>query len=371
MIKCCVKGCPDISFAHSKVTDSDTMKQILEDASLQIEGDTIPFPTPLCNHHYYTVYNAVQPQQINCPTCGISLKHVKSRPCPNAELIGEHLRDSAGFEGNLMSGDKVRYSCYKSHLVILQEVKKFSKDSDLQSLLNGFRQKISTADQPNTLQQVRDLAMDKTVVHVGEELLQRKVLLLPAAHDFFLEKYDEILATIDLHEAEAQIAVVSLWVLSNLTSALQHHLVYTCKACKYGTLLYRPNTDLVPLLQQSLSKLHQHEKKVLQTQPPQTIHSPPKKLRMKNALDDLNAQILHQCRRYLGRDKIFVDEYSTLNIDKEIDQMNPTLWKAICMLTRSASERSGIANKQTMSNEQHKKKKAQTLLFIVLNDVLC
>ncbi len=53
---------------------------------------------------------------------------------------------------------------------------------------------------------------------------------------------------------------------------------------------------------------------------------------------------------------MFVDEYSTLDIDREIDQMNPTLWKAICMLTRSASERRGIVNKQTMSNEQHKKR---------------
>ena len=189
-------------------------------------------------------------------------------------------------------------------------------------------------------------------------MLQRKAILLPAAHDFFLEKHDEILATIDLHESEAQTKVTSLWVLSNLTSALQHHLVYACKARKYGTLLYRPNTDLVPLLQQPLSKLRQHEKKVLQAQTPQTIHSPPQKLGLEDVLDDLNAQILDQCRRYLGRDKMFVDkfEYSTLDTDREIDQMNPTLWKAICMLTRSASERRGIANKQTMSNEQHKKR---------------
>ena len=112
------------------------------------------------------------------------------------------------------------------------------------------------------------------------------------------------------------------------------------------------------MLQQPLSKLRQHEKKVLQAQTPQTIHSPPQKLGLEDVLDDLNAQILDQCRRYLGRDKMFVDkfEYSTLDTDREIDQMNPTLWKAICMLTRSASERRGIANKQTMSNEQHKKR---------------
>ena len=42
---------------------------------------------------------------------------------------------------------------------------------------------------------------------------------------------------------------------------------------------------------------------------------------MEDVLDNLNAKILDQCRRHLGRDKMFVDKYSTLDIDKEIDQM--------------------------------------------------
>lgn len=113
---------------------------------------------------------------------------------------------------------------------------------------------------PVPLQEVCELAMDKTVVHVGEDLLQRKAILLPVAHDFFVEMYDDILASTDLQGTETK-TISSIWVLSNLTNALQHHLVYSCKARKYGTLLYRPNTDLVSLLQQSLFKLRQHEKK--------------------------------------------------------------------------------------------------------------
>lgn len=131
------------------------------------------------------VYNAVQPQQTNCPACGISLKHVTSRPCPNAQVIREHLQESAGFEGTLEAGDKVCFSCYKSHLIILQQEKAVSKDSDLLSTLDEYRHKVHTADQPSTLQEVHELAMDKTVVHVGEDLLQRKAILLPAAHNFF------------------------------------------------------------------------------------------------------------------------------------------------------------------------------------------
>ena len=34
------------------------------------------------------------------------------------------------------------------------------------------------------------------VVHIDEELLQREAILIPAAHEFFLAKYDEILATV-------------------------------------------------------------------------------------------------------------------------------------------------------------------------------
>ena len=117
------------------------------------------------NHHYYTVYNTVQPQQTNCPTCGISLKHIKSRPCPDPEVIGEHLRDSAGFEGTLMSGDSVCYCCYKSHLVILQKEIMFSKDSDLQATLCELRHKICTVDQPSMLQQVHDDITSKEQPH--------------------------------------------------------------------------------------------------------------------------------------------------------------------------------------------------------------
>ena len=85
---------------------------------------------------------------------------------------------------NLSNCDKVCYSCYKSHLILLQEEKKVSEDSDLQSMIANIRHSLSTAKTPSALQQVRDLAMDKTVVHVGKELLQRTVILLPVVHDF-------------------------------------------------------------------------------------------------------------------------------------------------------------------------------------------
>lgn len=76
---------------------------------------------------------------------------------------------------------------------------------------------------------------------------------------------------------------------------------------------------------------------------------------MDSVLDHLNAKILDLCLTCLDKENTLVDNYSTLDIDKEVDNMNPTLWKAICMLARSASEIRDI-NRQTVSGEQHKKK---------------
>ena len=102
-------------FAHYNSKDYSTVQVVFEATNLKTKGDTIPFPTPLCTRHYYTVYNAQRAHLANCPVCGICLKHVQSRPCPNA------LRDTAGFEISLQPEQKVCYSCYKSQLIILQE----------------------------------------------------------------------------------------------------------------------------------------------------------------------------------------------------------------------------------------------------------
>ena len=92
VIKCCIKGCTDDCFAQSKVVTSQNSVKVLEGTSLQFDSENIPFPTPLCAHHYRIAYNAIQPHQTMCPTCRISIrKQPNSRPCPNAEKIAERL----------------------------------------------------------------------------------------------------------------------------------------------------------------------------------------------------------------------------------------------------------------------------------------
>lgn len=140
------------------------------------------------------------------------MKISNSRPCPDAKIIEEHLRTVAGFKVTITSKDKVCYSCYKSHLVILQGQKKIDRGSELQSIVDKYKQKIATVEQHITREQARETAMNKTTVHVGEKLLRGKAMLLPDAHDFFIEKHEEILAAFDLLEPKTDTEISYMYV---------------------------------------------------------------------------------------------------------------------------------------------------------------
>ena len=79
-----------------------------------------------------------------------------------------------------------------------------------------------------------------------------------------------------------------------------------------------------------------------------------------NVLNDLNRDLLEQCKEYQSRDKAFVEHYGTLDIDKEIEQIPHGLWNAITMITTSYTERNG---KQIATGEQHKKRLRQYFLL--------
>lgn len=137
--QCCISSCNEQVYARSKMASKERMMAILREQELHYVNE-VPVPTPLCRHHYHRVYNLLQPTHTNCSACGISLKHTQSRPCPQPDIIEDHLRNTISFEGHIKEGDKVCYSCYKSHLVILQETKGISRDSDLAGIITTLKQ---------------------------------------------------------------------------------------------------------------------------------------------------------------------------------------------------------------------------------------
>ena len=81
-----------------------------------------------------------------------------------------------------------------------------------------------------------------TTIEVGQKLLNREVLVLPDILDFFMRhiqsqgEYNETVRMLTEHITAKQL-------LSQLTASLKHHVVYECKAKKYGNLVFRPGTD--------------------------------------------------------------------------------------------------------------------------------
>ena len=254
---CCVMDCTDNVFA-SLHKASEQVQSAFEAGELRSCEREIPVPTPLCKHHYHRVYKYIAPTQTHCVTCGISLKHSKSKVCPKPAVIEQFLKENTDFEYHIRDQDRVCYVCYRSHLITLQQSDNllFSSDEDLQELIATLSDQVPLTGtvKVTTIQEATEAAMKRVVITVGKGLLDRNVFLLPSIHDLFCIYTSEILEIYHLKGDPAKL-VTSRSVLSHLKVSLQNHIAYSCKTRKYGTLLYRPQTDLLTALAQTYAML--------------------------------------------------------------------------------------------------------------------
>ena len=153
----------------------------------------------------------------------------------------------------------------------------------------------------------------KTIVYVGEQLLNGTAILLVDAYDYLQQAYNDNRQ----QESEPKLTVSSLWLLGNLTNNLQHHLEYSCASRKHGVLIYRSNANLASLLHKALYQFRQHKKKQ------------PTNVEM---LDALNSKILDQCQQFLSKHQAFCEDYSTIDIDKVIDDIYKSRDMESCIL---------------------------------------
>ena len=256
-------------------------------------------------------------------------------------------------------------SCYKSHLVVLKESKPISRDNDLQQLIDTYTQQIPSIDQVVTAHDVIMTAMAKTLVRVGHILLEKRAILLPSIHSFFMSHARDLAKIKHLGSEEIE-AITSRWVLSDLTANLQHHIAYSCKVRKYGTLVYRPNTDLVPLLTEAMWRLRNAE--TMQSKGSEDTDSANRPTT--GNLDDLNQIIHSQISTFLAKDAHSPIEHDEVNFDDLIRQIHPDLWSAICLLTRSTSERRGTSKVTDPQSSAYHIKRVRRL-FLVCAILFC
>ena len=134
----------------------------------------------------------------------------------------------------------VCFVCYKSHLQILKEAKSLSTDRELQDQIKLTKSNVLQVCEVKNIENAISRAMSLTTIEVGEALLNQEALLLPAVHESFVTKVSACVQEANLgHVSDLKETFSTRWVLSNLTSSLQHHLSYACKIKKCGTVMYR------------------------------------------------------------------------------------------------------------------------------------
>ena len=235
--ECVIPQCENTFFSNCSIPCEDILQ------CLTLKGENIPseleIPASFCKHHYHMVYNTYQPTQLNCQTCCAVSRKQNARPCPDPETIRTYLEETTGYEGTLNDGDKVCFACYKSHLHILKHSQSKSTDADLDEVIKVTKRNMIHVSDVKSADDAINRAVHMDVVHVTEALVRQEGLLLRVVYNYFLEEMNTC-AILDTSSENKQV-LTARWVLSNLTSSLQHHLSYVCKVRKYGTLLYHTN----------------------------------------------------------------------------------------------------------------------------------
>ena len=71
----------------------------------------------------------------------------------------------------------------------------------------------------------------------------------------------------------------------------------------------------------------------------------------------LNSQACSHINSFLTNYRKDNFELVDLNIDKQIEQLDPRLWEAVCLLTRSVSEKRGVSKVSDSSSPAYHIKK--------------
>lgn len=132
--------------------------------NVQLESSMHDEGVGLCKEHYGQCYRHFHPFQTKCKTCEKNMAEMsKSRTCPQPKVIQKYLTDNTDIVGEICTDDKVCYTCYKSHLIIIKHI-----NTPQMSYVR-------------TIDQAIQYTSNVLAVEVGEAILKQTALLLPSS----------------------------------------------------------------------------------------------------------------------------------------------------------------------------------------------
>lgn len=319
--KCEVMACNEPACRNTRITTRVEIMAHLE-CTLPVTANT---HTLLCDAHYRALHRQVKPEYYlrKCAVCSRSLTTSNSRAVSDPAAFQKHLAEHTSFEGSFTAIDRLCMACYRHNLSVLKTIRetRVSTDADLETLIKSL--------QMSEITEVVEVATNLTIISVAQELLANHALTLPSAYKIF----------VDLLSKHPR------WLLSRLSSTLEHHLSYTCRVRKHGIILFRQGREL-DALSNALFALSR----------PQEVEP-----NHKMAGTDVNNRI-----QALIKSNDFMIDPSLLDVDKLIENIDPIIWEMICTLTQSLHER-GRKNNTGLAGNVKKVRH----LFILAQIIFC
>ena len=112
------------------------------------------------------------------------------------------------------------------------------------------------------------------------------------------------------------------WLLGQLSAQLKHHMSYTCMVRKHGVVLYRQGRELHALSHAMFSVMKNRKQKP----------------DLQKVLKRLNQKIHTLIKTTMSKNSC------TLDMDQLIQDIDPEVWEAICILTQTASDKNNPDN---------------------------
>ena len=196
------------------------------------------------------------------------------------------------------------------------------------------------------------------LMDVGEMLLENNATLLPTVCASFHHYATELAVEHGIEEPPELKLVNSRWILCEIKAKYQHHVACVCKVRKYGTLVYRPTSDIHALLSEALWKIK--NSKLGRSEAKDEHVAPAPDMTDTISIGHMNRLIHTQIESSVGQGQ----DYDELNVDEQITKVDPYLWNALCSITRSKSEICGRSKVDDPLSQVHHLKRIRCFFLL-------
>ena len=357
---CFVPGCMNSAQKVTKLANQATIQQFFSSTSISQSHTMVKDDdgVPLCTEHYGAWYRNSNPSHKHCKTCGKNLTDLsKSRPYPQPQVIQKFLQENTLICGEINPEDRACYTCYKSHLVTIRHINSTTQSTnpDLGMLLTKIKEEIQAISDISTIESAVSYTSKVAAIYVGEALLKNTALLLPEVNEFFCIKLKEILNKHKITEIAE--TITSAWLRSQLSSMLEPHMAYRCSVKSCGTVLYRFGGDIFHALNVALGQVRTHKSPT--TSPEEEFQT-----KLSDTCLSLNAKC-HACiKNMIEKDASCPQMIEDIDIESFIDNLDPDIWKAVCLLTQPITSK---AKNSTNSLRKVRRTFCICVLFFTIN----